>query len=322
MNLGLEKEQVQSSLEFAKPVNASSGEKFTIFVPPELAASSVDDDISGYDKKPTWDIAVRYQDLKRLMSLSNAQKKKFSERAVEGVIARARQVLGSVVRPETFVSLNYDEFHQGGYRGELDLLSTLNEGLGTPGGLTEKSALRFEGREAKKSRVLLLMDASLSMNGEKIALLAVAVAVVGLCLPATDIGLISFSSRSKILKNFGATVPLQDMVRAVLDMPAFGLTNLEAALRSASDVLESAHDPRINVILISDGKYTEGKDPSYLASRFRRLSALKVGRDIAGRALLQDLVRGGGDGGGSLFEARRYVDLPQVLYKTLRHLLR
>lgn len=291
-------------------------------MPPELAASTLDDDISGYDQKPTWDIAVRYQDLKRLLALSDAQKKEFSERAVEGVISRARQVLGGVMRPEILEKMNFDEYHQDGYRGELDLLTTLDEGLGRGALFTDKESLYFEGRFPKKSRVFLLMDASLSMNGEKIALLAVAVAVVGLCLPSADIGLLSFSSRAKVLKEFGTKASLQEMVKAVLEMPTFGLTNLEEALRTAQNTLEKNRDPRINVILISDGKYTEGKDPSYLAPQFKRLSALKVGRDIAGRALLQELVRCGGGDGSLLFEAKRYWDLPHVLYKTLRHLVR
>jgi Mg-chelatase subunit ChlD len=207
----------------------------------------------------------------------------------------------------------------------LDVLATLEEmvGRGAAGPSANATAaldsLRFEARVQKDQDVVVLLDASLSMTGEKIALLAVASAVVALCVPSRRLCLVSFASQCRTVKRFDEELSVEDIVRRVLEIPTLGLTNIEIALQEALKILDREARPAANVILVGDGKYTEGKDPSYLAGRFEKLHALKLGRDIAGRALLQDLVR---HGGGRLFEVRRMPELPRVMYGALRSLLR
>lgn len=281
----------------------------------------MDEDISGYDKKPSWDVAVRYQDLKRLLSIPDKEKAKLKKRAVQGVLDRARRVLGSVLKPERSVTLDYREFQAAGGRGELDLSATFEEGLarGLSPGAFDAEALRFDARVEKDQDIALVMDASLSMTGEKIALLAVAAAVVALCVPSRRLALLAFASQAKVIKPFGEELALETLVERVLEIPTMGLTNLELALKESLKLVDAAGKAGANVILITDGKYTEGKDPTPLAARFKKLHALKLGRDIAGRALLQDLVRGGN---GRLFEVRRMPDLPRVMYGAMKSLLR
>ncbi len=286
------------------------------FLSPELLAAGADEDISGYDKKPNWDVAVRYQDLKRLLSLPDEKKTKLKERAVQGIIERAKAAMGSVIKPEKKELLSWQEFTAKGAHGELDVTATLDEMVGR-GEILE--SLRFEARVQKDRDVVVLLDASLSMTSDKMALLAVASAVVALCVPSRHLCLVSFSSQPRMVKRFDEELSVKTVVERVLEIPTLGLTNIEGALLEALKILDREGRPGANVILVGDGKYTEGKDPSYLGGRFKKLHALKLGRDIAGRALLQDLVR---QGNGRLFEVRRMPELPRVMYGALRSLLR
>jgi Mg-chelatase subunit ChlD len=184
-----------------------------------------------------------------------------------------------------------------------------------------EDALRFDARIEKKVDVALVMDASLSMTGEKLALLAVSAAVVALCVPAPRLALMGFDSKVRWIKRFGDELSLEQIVERVLELPAGGFTNMELALSEMLRVLGQQNKERANVILIGDGKYTEGGDPSHLAPRFKHLNSLKIGRDQAGRDLMMEL-SGRGSGTGQFFEARRISDLPRTMYGAMKRLLR
>ena len=163
------------------------------------------------------------------------------------------------------------------------------------------------------------MDASLSMRGEKIALLAVASAVVSLCLPPRRLSLMGFDSGIRWVKKFEEDLPIERIVERVLELPTGGFTNIELALQETEKTLSLFHKEKANVVLITDGKYTEGNDPTPLASHFPRLHVLKIGRDQAGRSLLFELCA---RGNGRFFEARKISELPNTMYKAMRTVLR
>lgn len=292
------------------------------FIAPELVDVGMPDDVSGFEQKPSWDVAVRFQDLKRLGNIPDKEKQRLRRRAVEGILDRAHQILGSVLKPEKSVVTDYRTFMESGQRGELDVLATLEEGFSR--GYIDMSAvspdiLRFDARLEKDVDIALVMDASLSMTGEKIALLAVSAAVVALCVPPKRLSMMGFDSRTRWIKRFGDEMSVETIVERVLELPAGGFTNLELALTETSKAVHAQHNDKANVILITDGKYTEGGDPSYLASKFQHLNVLKIGRDQAGRDLLLEL---SGKGNGRFFEARKISDLPRTMYGAMKSLLR
>lgn len=279
-------------------------------------------DVSGFETKPSWDVAVRFQDLKRLGNIPEKEKLVLRRRAIEGVLARAHGILGSVLKPEQSMVVDLNTFLESGSRGELDVLATLDEELAR--GLSRSravalDALRFDARVEKRTDIALVMDASLSMTGEKIALLAVSAAVVALCVPSSRLSLMGFDSKVRWIKPFGQELPIEKVVEGVLELPAGGFTNMELALQETASALARKNREKANVILIGDGKYTEGRDPSYLATRFRHLNVLKIGRDQAGRDLMTTL---SSTGNGQFFEARRIEELPRTMYGAMRRLLR
>lgn len=264
-------------------------------------------------------MAVRFQDLKRLGNIPPKEKQLLRARAIEGVLERAHKILGAVIKPERNVITDYRTFLAAGSRGELDVLETLDEELTASPAHTYEEVLRFDTRLEKNVEIALVMDASLSMRGEKIALLAVSTAVVALCVPSARVSLMGFDSSTRWIKRFGEELPIERVVERVLELPAGGFTNLELALIETSRALHQANRDHANVILISDGKYTEGADPLPLANRFRHLNVLKIGRDQAGRALLNELTT---RGNGKFFEARKVSDLPKTMYGAMKMLLR
>ncbi|MBI3557355.1 MAG: VWA domain-containing protein [Deltaproteobacteria bacterium] len=292
------------------------------FIAPELVDSGLPSDVSGYEVKPSWDVAIRFQDLKRLGNIPPKEKAVLRRRAIEGVLARAYDILGAVIKPERHQIVDFKTFIESGQRGELDVLSTLDEELArgySRKTLVSEDVLRFDARLERDVDIALVMDASLSMTGEKIALLAVSTAVVALCVKPTRLSLMGFDSKVRWIKRFGEELPIEKLVERVLELPAGGFTNMELALNETAVALSRQNKERANVILIGDGKYTEGGDPSQLAERFRHLNVLKIGRDQAGRDLMLEL---SARGQGKFFEARRISDLPRTMYGAMKRLLR
>ncbi len=273
-------------------------------------------DGTGYDQKQAWDVAVRFQDIKRYAHVTDMAKSKLRARAVAGVLERARKLVGTVSTPEQPVLQDWKTFVETGSRGELDLDASLAEGF--TGEDTDLDRLRFESRQEKRRPLAVVMDVSMSMKGDKLAHLALAVAAIVLSVPREAMGelcLMGFDSRIRWVKRFREIVRVDEIVERVLDLPAGGFTNMELAFTEIHDELDRTGQPRAAVLLVGDGKYTEGADPLRFASDFRSLHVLKIGRDIGGRDLLRELAD---RGRGGFFEARTYADLPRTLYDAIR----
>jgi uncharacterized protein YegL len=283
---------------------------------PELVTGS-EDDFSGLDKRSMWDIAVRYQDLKRMVSIDKHQKEKIKAGAIEEIIRRAHDAVSSIVRPSEKKIVTNEEAQALGVTGDMAIEETIEHGLGM--GHHRPREILYEAQVLKKSPVVVVMDASLSMTGEKIALLAVAAAVIAMSIESDDLAMAAFASKFRVIKRFDEVISLPEVVSRVLEIPSHGLTNLELALENANVLALSSKRGQANVVLISDGKYTEGKDPAYLGHKFKNLQILKIGKDIAGRELLNELVR---KNRGSVQEVRQMRDLPKAAYKTVRSILR
>jgi hypothetical protein len=73
------------------------------------------------------------------------------------------------------------------------------------------------------------------------------------------------------------------------------------------------------VVLLTDGKYTAGKDPAYLAPRFSHLHVMKMGSEKSSLLLCRELAR---LGRGSLREVPELQALPGVMYGVVKDLLR
>src|SRR6185312_4874765 len=167
----------------------------------------------------------------------------------------------------------------------------------------------------RRQPVVLSVDTRLSMTGEKIALTAVALAVVLLQFPDDPVGITAFENESKVIKRPEEKISLQDLVERFLDVPAQGYTHLEDGLKGALGLVRGAaiagqaRPP--STVLLTDGKYTAGRDPAYLAPRFPHLVVLKMGKERASFELCREMAQ---KGHGALREVAELDALPGIMY--------
>ncbi len=289
------------------------------FVPPETLGRALElgDDEAPLDIESlgAWDIAARYHEFKARLSRRDREKvwRKISAAAI---LDRAKAILGSVVHPVVTQHAPAD-----GVPGEATLVEfEFEETIEHSPDLSELW-YRFDVR--RKQSVVIAVDTSLSMTGEKLALTAVALSVVLLEFPDDPIGIVAFENEAVVLKRPEEKIGVLQVVERFLDVPAQGYTHLEEGLRGALRLVrESGRAVRgrtLSTVVLTDGKYTAGRDPSYLAPRFPHLVVLKMGKERASWELCEELARGGR---GSLREVGELEALPTVMYGVVKDLLR
>ena len=245
--------------------------------------------------------------------------------SAEAILERARTILGSVVHPMQPSTAPLPELPYRALDVELDIEETLENSplLGFDKYPLSEGDLIMSYQLHRGQPVILSVDTSLSMTGEKLALTAVALAVVLLQFPEDPVGIIAFENEAKVLKRVDEQISLQQLVERFLDVPAQGYTHLEDGLRVALALVRSAESTGRSrppsVVLVTDGKYTAGKDPGYLAPRFPQLMVLKMGHERASRDLCEELAR---RGHGALREVAELESLPSVMYAVVKDLLR
>jgi len=184
----------------------------------------------------------------------------------------------------------------GGGDGDLDLDRTLERSGGLRPRRPEDLAVRRW--TAAERAVCLLVDRSGSMQGEAVAMAALAAAAVVIAGgDRCDCSVVAFSDRPIVLQSQGRRRPPDELVGELLTLRGLGTTDLERALGAAASQLERAASPDRLAVLMSDCLATAGADPLTAAS-LRGVDRLHVlGTSVepdslaAGRALAR---RGGG----------------------------
>jgi Mg-chelatase subunit ChlD len=263
-----------------------------------------------------WDVAVRYHDLKAKLQ-SPRLHRRIAEISVREILLRAQGILGALVHSRTSGVAPLQEVPSGAEGVELDLDATLENSL------PERLEPWMSFKRARVEPVILCVDTSLSMTGEKLALTAVAVAVVLLEFPDDPVGVVTFETEPHVVKGPNEQITIPEMVKRFLEAPSKGYTDIEdgllAALKQVSEISSLGFQRPASVVLISDGKYTAGKDPSYLADRFPHLQVVKIGTDRSSQLLCHELAR---KGRGGLREVADMKDLPQALFNLVKELIR
>ena len=163
--------------------------------------------------------------------------------------------------------------------GELDIEATLENLLGKPH--PEPGDLIVQRRVDRRHQVVLMIDTSLSMAGEKMALAAVAAAVLALKLRPGDLAVVLFADGARAVSRFGEEVAPAELVRRMLAVPCGGGTDIAAALREGHAELQRGRDPGRSGLLVSDGVFTSGADPLPAAARFGPLHVLLMEEQTA-----------------------------------------
>lgn len=284
---------------------------------PEPAGGKRMDDHGHSQQNPqkdeAWDLASRYRDIQRFGYLEPKQKKEMSEKAIQGVIERAHESLGPIQKPYRYLNVTQEEIDLSGgayHSPELDIEETLMNpkigGFQVP--VFKVTAERDHG-------LVLVLDTSLSMKGEKLALLGATVAAVALSVPSQALAILGFDSEIHPIKKFDEEVSLYECVERVLSIPPGGFTNISKGLTIAREWIQSARFQQARVILISDGRYTEGIDPVEIAKLLPFVYPVKIGKEPYGRDVMRTIAD---TGLGTFMEVREMKDLPMQLLQAIR----
>lgn len=230
---------------------------------------------------------------------------------IRDILERARQLVRHAARPMRAVESGWPA------PGELDVERTL-EHAGPDLAAYRPFDLRVSRREPREADVVVILDMSLSMTGEKVALVALATAILRMRLE--HVAVVAFDTGAHRVVRVGEAVSLRELVRRVLEVPARGYTNIEAGLAAGLDELGHARRRERVALLFTDGCANIGADPVPTAARFPRLHVVHLGghnpvgaRNCKAMALA---------GRGKLFRAHTYQDLPKVVRAAVGELFR
>ncbi|TFV55699.1 VWA domain-containing protein [Geodermatophilus sp. DF01-2] len=191
---------------------------------------------------------------------------------------------------------------------ELDLERTLDAVAGTP--FPEERDIVVRERVRQRRSVVLVVDVSGSMKGERVRTAAAAVGALAGELARDRLAVVAFWSDAAVLVRLGEQVAPLAVLDLLLRVPAQGLTNVAFALETAATQLAGVPARDARVLLLSDCVHNAGPDPRPTAARLPRLDVLldvsgerdvDLGRDLArlGRGRLR-LVRDHRDAAAAL----------------------
>jgi Mg-chelatase subunit ChlD len=196
--------------------------------------------------------------------------------------------------------------------GELDLDRTLDVLAEQPAPSPEDLTVRE--RRRTKREIVLAVDLSGSMRGER--LLTAAATVGALCgaLHRDDLAVIAFWSDAAVLLRLGEEAEAGRVIDALLGLDAAGLTNVSFPLEFAATELGAPGRAEQRVLLLSDCVHNAGPDPRIAAARLPRLDVLF---DLGGERdsdLAAGLARAGR---GTVLPIRNHRDAPPALNRAL-----
>ena len=194
-------------------------------------------------------------------------------------LRRARQIAArlAVPRPRRDVAeqRGSGELASVRYRGgsdDIDLDRTVAQLIEHP--LPEEDDIIVRERVRTRRSVLLLVDVSGSMRGERVRTAAATVGALAAELSRDDLAVVAFWSDAAILRRLGQRVPPRVLLDTMLRIPAKGLTNIAFPLQVAARELARVPARDTRAVLLSDCVHNAGPDPRPFAARLPRLDVL------------------------------------------------
>lgn len=274
--------------------------------PPSMALEGA----IGMDLIDGWEAAKNWRRLQD--QLAPRHRRRVQEAAIDAILQRARQLLRHGTRPLQAKEMAWPE------EGELDLDRTLDAGFLGTRSLLQPQDLRLSRTMPREAEVVAILDMSLSMTGEKIALIALSVAILRCKLD--QLAVIAFDTQARPLLRMGEQVSLREMVRRILNVPAQGYTNIEAGLEMGLRELRRSRARERAGLLLSDGVANMGRNPSLLAPHYPRLHVVHLGdHHPQGARCCKEMAQ---LGRGHLYRAYTYADLPKIIRNAMRELFR
>ena len=230
-------------------------------------------------------------------------------------LRRARQIAAQLAVPrprrDTSARRGVGELASVRYRGgsdDIDLDRTVEQLVEHP--VPEEDDIIVRERVRTRRSVVLLVDVSGSMRGERIRTAAATVGALAAELDRDDLAVVAFWSDAAVLSHLGQHVPAQRLLDQMIRIPAKGLTNIAFPLQVAATELARVPARDARVVLLSDCVHNAGPDPRPLAARLPRLDVLLDTSGEQDEELARELAR---LGRGRLRRVRAYTDVAPAL---------
>lgn len=230
-------------------------------------------------------------------------------------LRRARQIAArlAVPRPRRDVTARRGagELASLRYRGgsdDIDLDRTVAQLVEHP--LPDEDDIIVRERVRTRRSVLLLVDVSGSMRGERVRTAAATVGALAAELSRDDLAVIAFWSDAAVLSRLGQRVPPQALLDTMLRIPAKGLTNIGWPLQVAARELARVPARDARAVLLSDCVHNAGPDPRPFAAWLPRLDVLLDTSGEQDAELARELAR---LGHGRLRRIGGYTDVAPAL---------
>lgn len=275
------------------------------FFPPETITEEGDGAVENLSDSD-WEKAIHYHELKK--RLDEVKRAKVRASAIRAIVQKALATMGAVQRPYDLKVMPWHEHPQ----EEFDLEATLDED-------PSLENLMVQIKEPRRAQVIICIDTSLSMTGKKLALTAVALAVLALQLEPEDYAVIAFESDANLVKPVGESFDLYRMLEKFMELPARGLTNIEAGLLAAEKQAALGKVAKKHVILMTDGRFTAGKNPEHVVPRLPRLHVVQTGSPWSSPRFCRGLAR---QGRGKYVRVAHLEHLPSALYSLVSGIIR
>jgi Mg-chelatase subunit ChlD len=232
-------------------------------------------------------------------------------------LRRARQIAGrlAVQRPRRDITARRGagELTSVRYRGgsdDIDLDRTLDQLVEHPVPDDDDIIVREQIRTRRS--VVLLVDVSGSMRGERVRTAAATVGALASELTRDDLAVVAFWSDAAVLNHLGHHISPQHLLETLMRIPAKGLTNVAFPLQVAAKELVRVPARDARVILLSDCVHNAGPDPRPAAARLPRLDVLLDASGENDPDLAADLAR---LGRGRLARITTYRDVAPAVSK-------
>lgn len=230
-------------------------------------------------------------------------------------LRRARQIATALAVPrprrDTTPRRGVGELASVRYRGssdDIDLDATLENLVEHP--VPEDDDIIVRERVRTRRSVVLLVDVSGSMRGERVRTAAATVGALAAELARDDLAVVAFWSDAAVLAKLGQAVPPQRLLDTLLRIPAQGLTNVAFPLQVARRELSRVPARDARVLLLSDCVHNAGPDPRIVAAQLPRLDVLLDTSGEHDAELARELAR---LGRGRLGRAATYRDVAPAL---------
>ncbi len=262
----------------------------------------------GTGEEIIWSIAKNYQKI-RLKAKDPSLVRAAKRIAIRAIIDRTLRQLGPTKMPTVKRLVDY----RPGVEGEIEIASTLDN-IASPRDIQPEEIV-LERKELKHIACVLMIDASLSMTGEKLAVATSSIAVLAHRLKGIEYAVVLFENKANTIKKMEKDADIEKLIGDLLDLNAMGYTNIEEGLRAGLRELEKAKTPNKIGIVVTDGNYTMGHDPRQLAALFPKLHVMMT----TGLDARDDVCQGmASNGKGEMYEIKNYEEMPKVLYSLIK----